>query len=152
MHGDTHSGKNFRHWRGLKHLTCLRWGIFKGSTFSPCFCSLNVTQMCHLSVFLKLTKSSNKKGFCSDTSHLNVPPLPARASPLPQKTPDFCWLRLQHEHNSQTTGWRWTQPVQSSLRLSLFLTVRLTPDCLPWFSPPLPLTTESCLSSVWAAT
>lgn len=48
---------------------------------------------------------------------------------------------------SQTTGWRWTQPAQSSLRMSVFLTVRLTPHCLPWFSPPLPLTTESCLSS-----
>lgn len=33
------------------------------------------------------------------------------------------------------------------LRLSVFLTVRLTPHCLPWFSPPLPLTIESCLSS-----
>lgn len=71
----------------------------------------------------------------------------ARASPLPQKIPDFCWLRLQQEDNSQTTGWRWTQPAQSSLRLSVFLTVRLTPHCLPWFSSPLPLTTESCLSS-----
>ncbi len=63
-----------------------------------------------------------------------------RELPLfPQKIPDFCWLTLQHEDNGQTTGWRWTQPAQSSLRLSVFLTVRLTPHCLPWFVPPFAL-------------
>lgn len=86
------------------------------------------------------------KGFLSDAVHSACLCQHARASPFPQQIPDFCWLTLQ-EDKSQTTGWRWTQPAQSSLRMSVFLTVRLTPHCLPWFSPPLPLTTESCLSS-----
>lgn len=49
---------------------------------------------------------------------------------------------------SQTTEWRWTQPAHSSLLPSVFLTVSLTPHCLPWFfSPLLPLTSDSRLGS-----
>lgn len=81
-----------------------------------------------------------------------MPFLSVRGSPLPQKTPDFCWLRLQQENNGQTTGWRWTQPAQSSLLPSFSMHVCLSycqtdsPLSAVAFSP-LPLTTESWLSS-----
>lgn len=70
----------------------------------------------------------------------------------PKKNPDFCWLRLQQRDNSQTTGWRWTQPAQSSLLPSCSMHVCLSycqtdsPLSAVVFSP-LPLTTESWLRS-----
>ncbi len=62
------SGKNFRHWRGLKHLICLRWGTFKRRCIFPCFYPLNVTQMCHQSICLSLQKALIK-GFLSNAVH-----------------------------------------------------------------------------------
>lgn len=134
MHCDTRMctqqvGKKFRHWRGLEHLTCLR--CFQRQWVFPCCCPLNVTQMCHQSICVK----PNKRLFVSHgTWHLPVPPLPARASPLLKKIPDFCWLRLWHEDNSQTAGWRWTQPAQSSLLPSYSL-----PVCLSYCQADSPL-------------
>lgn len=114
--------EDFWHWLGLEHLTCLRCSIFKRRWVFPCCCPLNVTQMCHQSVCLKLTKGSNKKPFClvqyMTFACMDFPSSSDRFS-------DFCWLSLQQEDNSQTTGWRWVQPAQSSL---------LLPACLS-FSP-----------------
>lgn len=116
--------------------TSLAWDeSFSKALHFPILLPSNVTQMCHQTICLKLTKSYIKRLFVQRcTWHLLVPPLPARASPLLQKIPVFCWLRLQQEDNSQTTGWRWTQPAQSSLSLSV-----LTPHCLPWFFSPFAL-------------
>lgn len=130
MRSDTHKEEN-------TDLKTAHFLFFKGSAFSHA-AALRVSPRCVIKFSLSsLEKSSNKKTFVSRT-------LPARVSSIAPKVPDSFWITLKQENNSQTTGWRWTQPAQSSL--AVFLTVRLTPHCLPWFSPTLPLTTESCRS------
>lgn len=75
-HTHTASEKVFRHRRGLKHLTCPRWGAFKRMCIVPCCCPLNVTQMCQSICVMKLKQSLNKRPFVLFRSwHLLVPHL-----------------------------------------------------------------------------
>lgn len=53
------------------------------------------------------------------------------------------------QDNSQTTGWRWTQPAQSSLPPIFSTHVSLTPHCLLWFSPHCPWQLSHSWALIW---